>query len=128
MAHAIFLYGHDYKDDTKIEVSKSMDGIVIKLSFTSEDPDYGTETLELVDAESVTKIEAIRGLREKITAYLDEIDEKHDPSLCVGYDIFGDYMRTSLYAFENALKSICADWLIQNGKENSNDTEGIEEG
>ena len=40
------LYGHDYPDDTVMEISIRPDSNAeLKLSFTSEDPDCGTETM-----------------------------------------------------------------------------------
>lgn len=103
MKLGMFMYDHDYEGDTKVETFKDGDGFTIKMSFTSEDPDYGTETLTWVDADAKSLAEAMATLLDKISDYLDEVDQKHDPAYCKDYDLFGDCMITSMYAFEGAL-------------------------
>ena len=91
------LYSHDYPDDTVMEISIRPDSNAeLKLSFTSEDPDYGTETMIYVgDTSNWRKVAA--ELKKKITYYLDNMPDDQ---------FFGDYMRTTLIAFENLLTEL----------------------
>ena len=91
------LYSHDYPDDTTMEISIREDGDTqLELSFTSEDPDMGTETL--VYAGDTNDWRELAGeLKKEITDYLDSL---------LGDDYYDEYSRTALYAFENMLNEL----------------------
>lgn len=97
MAKLKILYSHDYPDDTVMEISVREDGNTqLELSFTSEDPDYGTETMVYAGNTKNWRELALE-LREKITYYLDNmLDDK----------FFDEYVRTTLIAFENLLTEL----------------------
>lgn len=88
------LYSHDYPDDTMMKISIREDGNTqLELSFTSEDPDMGTETLIYTD--DINDWRGLAGkLKKEITDYLDSL---------LNDDYYDEYSRTALYAFENLL-------------------------
>jgi len=91
----VVTYSHDYPNDTRLEFTRDESRAQIELSFTSEDPDCGTETLVYGADEGATRTELIAELRADITAYLDS-----QPCADRYYD---EYTRTALYAFEAIL-------------------------
>ena len=107
--HATRSYTHDYPNDTVLEYSRTGENVELLLSFTSEDTDMGTEVMLFSGDAGESLNELAHGLREEITSYLDreEAHERPDPSVIHSSDdYYSDFSRTSLYAFENALKEI----------------------
>lgn len=97
-----FCYSHDYPDDTKMTVSIRDDGATqLTLSFTSEDPDMGTE--EMIYAGHDDYLTLAKELLEEITSYLDEVEFFKTASK---ESYYGEYSRTALYAFESLLKEV----------------------
>ena len=103
-------YSHDFPDDTKMIVETCKDGCIqLTLEFTSEDPDMGTETL-IYAGNNSKWIELSRELQEEITDYLDVIDvpfyDPHNDSLI---ELYSEYSKTALYAFEAMLLHVNGD-------------------
>ena len=72
--HITRTYSHDYENDTTLEYSRSGQDSTLRLSFTSEDPDMGTEEL-LYHGDSGESMEQLAvDLRAEISAYLDAKD------------------------------------------------------
>lgn len=100
MADKIF-YSHDYSNDTTYLCEQDTDGMLsITMTFTSEDPDYGTE--ELIYRGDGTEQELRDDLLEEITEYLDlKETARWIPDYLQYYD--EDFIKTSLIAFEAML-------------------------
>lgn len=103
-----FYYSHDYTCDTSITYTHSPTRSEIVLAFTSEDPDFGTEEMTYGTDGEETFANLARELRDEITAYLDWVDsssfrEQQGSAEEYDADYYGEYTRTSLYAFEAAL-------------------------
>ena len=91
-------YNHDYPNDTTWEYTIDRDRAQLELAFTSEDPDYGTETL-IIGGDATASLETLAAdLLEEVTTYLDHKIENEF--------LEDNYCVTSLYAFEGCLKSI----------------------
>ena len=105
MPENTFHYSHDYPDDTKMTVSIREDGATqLTLSFTSEDPDMGTEEMIYAgydDCPTLTK-----ELLEEMSAYLDDIEAYSRGGEKESF--YNEYSRTALYAFEGLLKEVAA--------------------
>ena len=106
-------YSHDYPDDTHLTYSREGDQVHLHLAFNSEDPDMGTEEMEYNSDGGESFSEIIHDALSDLSSYLDRQDTSsffkqqgellrdgiHDED-----DYFGEFSRTSLYAFENALR------------------------
>lgn len=102
MPENIFYHSHDYPDDTKMTVIIREDKATqLTLSFTSEDPDMGTE--EMIYAGHDDYLTLAKELLEEITSYLDEVEFF---KMASKESYYGEYSRTSLYAFESLLKEV----------------------
>ena len=107
-----FYYTHDYENDTVIEFRMTSCRSELEMSFTSEDPDYGTETLVYGAEPAETLKDLASELLKELTAYIDYAyspiyysDEKPEsPVSHDAEDYYDNYGYTSLIAFEG--------WLI----------------
>ena len=102
-------YSHDHENDTKIIYSFDEKGSHLVATFTSEDPDYGTDALEL-NAEPAESLDEMANCwLEEISEYLDKTDDGiHRPGEA-GQELemcYGEYSNTTLFAVENALRVI----------------------
>lgn len=91
-------YTHDYTNDTTWEYTVDADRAQLELSFTSEDPDYGTETLIIGGDASESLATLAADLLEEITTYLD--------GKIANEFLEDNYCKTSLYAFEGCLTQL----------------------
>lgn len=101
-------YSHDYPNDTVLTFSKDEYRSEIKLEFTGDDPDFGTETLICGGNADETMMELVKDQLDDITEYLDATDNGIRRSRVYSYEL-GDLSNTTLYAFENILKQIIGD-------------------
>lgn len=102
------IFSHDYKNDTEIfySVNADMNTSHLEAVFTSEDPDFGEESLEF----NASPIESFRDMVHEwhieISEYLDDTCDglkrpgHADEKL---HFVYGDYSNSTLYAVENAL-------------------------
>ena len=100
---------HDYDSDTKMTYEQDATGTHLKLWFTSEDPDCGTEEMEYNTDSMETPKEIGLDLLYEITDYLDGQDTssfliQQGIPVIPTYGYFDDFTRTALYAFENILQ------------------------
>ena len=98
-------YTHDYKNDTTYTFKQGTERSEITMTFTSEDPDYGTETL--VYGGDGTEKELREDLLDEISETLDM--QEHGLCGCMEQpwkDWDENYVRTSLIAFNNMLLSM----------------------
>ena len=108
-------YSHDYTADTRLEYTRTGNRAELTLSFSSEDPDMGTEEMIYAGENDESMAELASDLRSEISAWLDAQDtssfrEQQGLSPKNGIhsqdDYFGEYSRTALYAFEGMLRDI----------------------
>lgn len=100
-------FTHDYENDTQMDITRFGDDFHLRLSFTSEDPDMGTEELEYNGNGSLGTV--VRDLLDEIRNYLDTKQNyyREDPEVIHSInDYYDDFSSTALYAFEGALKGI----------------------
>lgn len=108
MPENVFYYSHDYPDDTKMTVSIREDGATqLVLSFTSEDPDMGTE--EMIYAGNEHYRTLVAELLEELSGHLDKVEFfKREGEWTKKDDYYNEYSRTALYAFEGLLMEVAA--------------------
>ena len=106
-------YSHDYPNDTHLTYTRTGNKAHLELSFQSEDPDMGTEEMIVNSDGGESFHELVSDARAELTDYLDRQDtssfyEQQGDSPKDGIhdldDYYGEFSRTSLYAFENAMK------------------------
>jgi len=102
-------YTHDYPNDTSLTYSRSGNESTLRLSFTSEDPDMGTEELLYHGENGESMQELVVDLLSEITGYLDAQDtssfhQQQGDGIHSLDDMYNEYSRTALYAFEGMLK------------------------
>lgn len=89
-------YTHDYEDDTTLTYTDW----AIVLTFTSEDPDYGTEVVTF----HKKKLQEVFALLELASGDMDteELQEQNEEAATLR----SEYMTTSLYAWYNMLRKL----------------------
>lgn len=107
----------DYANDTTIEYVSTGLYSTLNCSYTSEDPDYGTDTIHYTVCEDISMEELAHRMLGNLTAYLDKRDSgKYDEINNELLKDFGGYGNSTLYAIEKALKPIadefkCKSWF-----------------
>ena len=106
-------YSHDYPNDTQLTYTRSGKEAHLTLTFQSEDPDMGTEEMIINSDSGESFSELVSDAQAELTDYLDRQDtssfyEQQGDSPKDGIhdmdDYYGEFSRTSLYAFEGAMK------------------------
>ena len=106
-------FTHDYPDDTHLTYIREGKQVHLLLSFQSEDPDMGTEEMEYNSDGGESLSELLSDARAELTSFLDRQDtssfyEQQGEHPLDGIhnqdDYFGEFSRTSLYAFEAAMQ------------------------
>ena len=107
-------YSHDHTNDTKIVYFKTKYGSHMECSFTSEDPDYGTETIEYNSEPIISFYAMAKDQLREIEEYLDATENgiKRDGN-APNSEVYDDYINTTLYAVENALRSVVGNGMEQ---------------
>ena len=111
MRKSHFTYTHDYENDTTIEYVDTGLYSMLNCSFTSEDPDYGTETIHYVSKTSKPDDQLAYEMRKELKKYLD-FKESYNGHDLIEPDIrelrckYGDFINTTLYAVEGALQEL----------------------
>ena len=110
---SVRFYSQDYPADTVLEYTRTGDRSELRLSFSSEDPDMGTEEMVYGADGGESMQELVSELKAELTGYLDAEDtssfyEQQGLSRRDGLqsqeEYFSEYSRTSLYAFEAILQ------------------------
>ena len=109
MNRIVMYYSHNMENDTRLVYSFDETQSHLDMSYTDEDPDYGTDHLEW-------NAEPVESLHEMATSYLEELteylDDTHDGIRRPGEAsrelemVFGEFSNSTLYAIENALRTI----------------------
>lgn len=103
-------FKHDYENDTTIEYVNTGLYSMLNCSFTSEDPNYGTDTLHYTAQPAVSMGQMAYEYVKKVTRYLDFIDGDYENEIADLKKMFGDYSNSTLYAIEKALHEISKDY------------------
>ena len=112
---SIRYFTHDYTADTRLEFTRTGQRSELTLSFSSEDPDMGTEEMIYAGDDGESMHELIADLRAEITGYLDAADSSSfvqqqglskDFGIRNATDYYDEFSRTALYAFESALQTM----------------------
>lgn len=108
---SIRFYSHDHPADTTLEYTRTGSRSELRLSFSSEDPDMGTEEMIYAGDNGESMQELAADLKAELTGYLDAADTSSfyqqqgmQPDEIHSQGDFGEYSRTSLYAFEALLR------------------------
>lgn len=99
---------YNYENDTMLTFSKTGNRAEIELAFTSEDEDYGTETLVCGGDAEETLMSLCKAQLDQLTTFLDETcDGTWRPdSIVQNYKHLDDLNNSSLIAFERMLQEI----------------------
>lgn len=101
MERTTLMFKSCYDNDTVIEYVNTGLYSMLNCSFTSEDPDYGTDTLHY-GADHVEPMERLAfDMYHELATFLEDRENLEDPH--VDYDEYG---RSSLIAIEDALAEI----------------------
>ena len=104
-------FTNDYENDTTIEYVNTGLYSMLNCSFTSEDPDYGTDTLHWASNKPVPIAQIAYEMKNRLTKYLDKMDHGYYRDVDDGdRHMFGDYSNSTLYAIEKALDEISKDY------------------
>lgn len=96
-----------YENDTTIEYVKTGLYSMLNCSFTSEDPDYGTDTLHYTAEPAVSMEQMAYEMGREITDFCNKQDAGEYRRITdKERRIYGDYSNSTLYAIENALHEI----------------------
>ena len=105
-------YSHDYPKDTHLTYTRTGKNVHLELTFRSEDPDMGTEEMVVNSDGGESFADLVSETRAELTDYLNRQDtssfyEQQGDSPKDGIhdldDYYGEFSRTSLYAFEGAM-------------------------
>lgn len=96
-------YTHDYPNDTTLEYTENKGRNQIELTFTSEDPDVGTEIMVYGGEDCMEELEL--ELYTEINSYLDAKEHRSFGGYvgATPESYYDEYTRTALYAFEAML-------------------------
>ena len=108
-------FDHDYSNDTTIEFVKSGLYTMLNCSFTSEDPNYGTETIHFSGEHDDSMKEVAYNMLREVSIYLDS-EYSHnrdniDKEIVKNYE---NYCNSTLIAVERALQEITKGYKPEN--------------
>lgn len=100
-------YNFDYENDTTIEYVNTGLYSMLNCSFTSEDPDYGTDTIHYTANPAVSMEQMAYEMVRELAIYLNKKDQRQYADITdaerIAYDGYGN---STLYAIEHALSDI----------------------
>lgn len=103
-------FKHDYENDTTIEYVNTGLYSMLNCSFTSEDPNYGTDTIHYT-ANLVESMEKLAyDMLYEVKDFLDYREGSVEAPRCDVQNDYGDYSNSTLYAIEKALHDISKDY------------------
>ena len=112
MKRSVEFFANDYDFDTAIEYVNTGMYSMLNCSFTSEDPDYGTDTIHSDPANPPKSREQMAyEMAQEIAAYLDATGDGTYRKNGAPYEKqYGDFSNSTLYAIEKALKDLAGDY------------------
>lgn len=118
-------FDHDHANDTTIEYVDTGAYSVLVCTFTSEDPDFGTEVIRYVSNPMISREKMAYKLLREIKSYLDFEEGKIATQIKDAQNIYASYGRCTLYAIESALSKIAP--VYKNSKGNIIDVITVKE-
>ena len=104
-------YTFDYENDTSINYVNTGKYSMLNCSFTSEDPNYGTDTLHLTSNPALPMAKMAYEYVGKLNEYLNKMDHGFYRDVSAEERrMFGDYSNSTLYAIEKALYDIANEY------------------
>jgi len=112
MKRSVEFFAHDYDFDTAIEYVNTGMYSMLNCSFTSEDEDYGTETLHSVPSNPPKPREQMAyEMAQEIAAYMDATEDGTYRKSGAPYaEQYGVFSNSTLYAIEKALNELAGDY------------------
>lgn len=112
MKRSVEFFAHDYDADTAIEYVNTGMYSMLNCSFTSEDPNYGTDTIHSHLANPPKPREQMAyEMAQEIAEYLDATEDGTHRIYNAPYaSCYGEYSNSTLYAIEKALKELAGDY------------------
>ena len=108
MERFVNYFKFDYENDTAIEYVNTGLYSSLNCSFTSEDPNCGTDTIRFNSEPAMNYMDMVREQLEEIKSYLDVTKDGYYRDFATAEEniVFGDYSNSMLYAIEKALSEI----------------------
>lgn len=103
-------FTHDYENDTTVEYVNTGFYSMLNCSFTSEDPNYGTDTIHYKTNQVESMEELAFNMLCEIKDFLDYRNGSVDAPMCYVQNDYGEYSNSTLYAIEKALIEIAKDY------------------
>ena len=103
----------DYENDTTVEYVNTGMYSMLNISFTSEDPDYGTDTLHYSAHPAQSMEKMAYEMMHEVSDYLDWKDDHNCQSGISGVlrKKYEDYSMSTMIAVERALTEIAKDYI-----------------
>lgn len=99
-------FTHDYENDTTIEYVNTGMYSMLNCSFTSEDPNYGTDTIHYTSVPVKSIEQMAYEMLGEVTDFLDWRDGTVEAPRCDVQNDYGEYSNSTLIAIEYALADI----------------------
>lgn len=99
-------FEYSYENDTTVEYVNTGLYSMLNCSFTSEDPDYGTDTLHYTAEPAVSMEQMAHEMLAEVKNFLDWRDGSIDAPRSDTQIVYGDYSNSTLIAIEYALDEI----------------------
>lgn len=99
-------FKHDYENDTTIEYVNTGLYSMLNCSYTSEDPDYGTDTIHFTATPAESMEQMAYNMLYEIKDFLDYRDGSVEAPRCDVQNDYGEYSNSTLIAIEYALADL----------------------
>lgn len=103
-------FKHDYENDTTIEYVNTGLYSMLNCSYTSEDPDYGTDTIHFTATPAENMEQMAYNMLYEIKDFLDYRDGSVEAPRCDVQNDYGEYSNSTLIAIESALYQVTKDY------------------
>lgn len=110
MERIVKYFDNIYPNDTAIEYVKTGLYSMLNCSYTSEDPDYGTDTIHYVVNACVPMEKIAYDLLNEISTFLDCREDRSDEIIKTQND-YTQYGNTTLYSIEHSLMTITKEYI-----------------
>ena len=99
-------FTHDYENDTTVEYVNTGLYSMLNCSFTSEDPDYGTDTIHYKSNVEASIEQMAYEMLCEVKNFLDWRGGTVEAPMCHVQNDYGEYSNSTLIAIESALMEI----------------------
>lgn len=99
-------FKYSYENDTTVEYVNTGLYSMLNCSFTSEDPDYGTDTIHYTATPVESMEKMAYDMLQEVTDFLDYRDGSVEAPRCDVQNDYGEYSNSTLIAIEYALNEM----------------------